>query len=423
MAFAMGGPFMKGHVLVVYNSGLLADQPKDEVRVLFNGEPILTEADSASGAEFELPFVLWAARRQEWDTSMHDQAILEIDPIIRWAVGPWPERFSKTPLGGLFLFRLPNDIEVTVTAVDFLSVVVKMAPVAGQAGYCGNFNGDPSDDFEPTPKGSVLPFLEIVWNTPVGESVPDALNLFARHNSTSARALHAAARVPAPAPTSDGGSDGGSEQVAAPAATPLGGRRRPWRGRGAAVAAQVGACEDKAVLQRAVDACSKILDDFMRKACISDACLAGGESAESFAAVAAGASAEEALETQVNHRGIPVLVGQGRCLDPDGKGFEAIEARGVHGAVGCKSLLHDLASVSGVLGVQLRPSGSCEVVVDPSVDRVALQALAPKDGGWSLGGLDNTAASAMARQRPVGEGLVAAASAGDAPGGMCWRLN
>ena len=81
-------------------------------------------------------------------------------------------------------FKLPRNIAVSLTGVDFMSVVVSMPPEArpyttavgiispsfhcpreqkqseaGQGGYCGDFNGDPDDDAEP-----IVPS----WDRPIG---------------------------------------------------------------------------------------------------------------------------------------------------------------------------------------------------------------------------------------------------------------
>ena len=93
-------------------------------------------------------------------------------------------------------FKLPRNIEVSVTGVDFMSLVVSMPPEAlcdnaevistcfrllrptstkaGQGGYCGDFNGNPDDDAEP-----IIPS----WDRPIGKfltPVPQA-HAVARH--------------------------------------------------------------------------------------------------------------------------------------------------------------------------------------------------------------------------------------------------
>eukprot|EP00444_Apocalathium_aciculiferum_P036776 CAMPEP_0183484324 /NCGR_PEP_ID=MMETSP0370-20130417/178864_1 /TAXON_ID=268820 /ORGANISM="Peridinium aciculiferum, Strain PAER-2" /LENGTH=384 /DNA_ID=CAMNT_0025677615 /DNA_START=1 /DNA_END=1152 /DNA_ORIENTATION=- len=180
MGFAVGGPFMLNHTLVVYNSSLTGDTT-GKLKVMLDGREILNHWDEKGNAEFEAPFLLWAARRTEWDVSMHDHDVLGIKPSINWAVGPWPKRFQQEPKGGLYYFKLPNEVEITVSGVDYMSAVIKMAPQQGQSGYCGNFNGIAEDEFEPPAPGSVPPVLVPAWNKAVGgglEQVSDADNLF-----------------------------------------------------------------------------------------------------------------------------------------------------------------------------------------------------------------------------------------------------
>ena len=57
---------------------------------------------------------------------------------------------------------LPGNLHITVSAVDYMSLVISMPAVPGQTGYCGNFNGDPDDDAEP-----VVPS----WDRPIGSDL------------------------------------------------------------------------------------------------------------------------------------------------------------------------------------------------------------------------------------------------------------
>mmetsp|Transcript_28223 Transcript_28223/g.60110 ORF Transcript_28223/g.60110 Transcript_28223/m.60110 type:complete len:660 (-) Transcript_28223:796-2775(-) len=192
MGLAIGGPFLKNHTLGIYNLGLYDATSEGQLEVIWDGEEILGNVDATGSAEFEEPFLLWAARRADWDPSLHDEAVLGIKPAIKFSIGEWSERFLDKPKGGLLLFKLPNDVEITLTGVDFMSVAISMPAQETQSGHCGNYNGDPDDDFEPLPEGAVPALLAPAWNRPVGddlEPVSDANNLFTKNKASLAVAL------------------------------------------------------------------------------------------------------------------------------------------------------------------------------------------------------------------------------------------
>lgn len=382
MGFAVGGPFMLGHTLVLYNNSLTSGSGSyGKMTVLFDGEPILEDWDAEGRAEFQEPFTLWAARRTEWSTSLHDQAVLEMDDVINWTVGSWPSRFQNEPEGGLYLFRLPQGIEITVTGVDFVSAVIKMTPQAkGQSGYCGNFNGDVADDFEPAPLGSAPPQTIAAWNRPIGqglESVPDSKNLFKLHNSTAGLSLLA---------TVASASQAASSQ-----------EERPCEG---------------SRMKAAEKACEGIPSTIMRQACITDVCLTGNNAA------ADGIVQAEILEERMNARGIAVFVGHGSCIDTKGKPFRTLRTKGIRNGLECQNLLGSLRATKGVLGAQLRVEGTCEIAVSAGADVIGAAAAAgaaPPNGGWA----EDIAAEASADVSK--EDYVAGVA--DDLSWSCWRLN
>merc|ERR1712012_585203 len=142
VGFAVGGPFLKGHKLVVRKTSPFT------LDATCDGQPILSNVSDSE--VFRIDDVIEGYRSQKWNATLHSDDVLAVRTQIRFAVGPWPERFSE-PVGGLYLFKLPGDVEVTVTGADFMSLVITMPPQAGgQAGYCGNFDGNVADDFEPS---------------------------------------------------------------------------------------------------------------------------------------------------------------------------------------------------------------------------------------------------------------------------------
>lgn len=372
MGIAVGGPFLDGHSLILYNS------TEGGLRVLYDGQPILEDQDEDGNAEFEAPFVLWAARRSDWDLSIHDQSILEIHQPVNFSVATWPGRFQGDPLGGLFLFRLPQGIEITATGVDFMSAVIKMyAQPEGQSGFCGNFNGIPDDEFVPAPEGSVPPLLAPAWNVPVGPGlgqVEDAANLFLRNNLT---ATFVSPRKPPPAALAQLGT------------TPLSAK-----------------CTEERMRQAEED-CSGFLDLFMWKACICDVCLTGkGAAAHAIAAA-------EILQEKVNSRGIPMFVGHGTCVDAKNREFSALRTKGVRNFWQCMTLLRDLATAEGVVGAQLQVGGTCEILVEPDVGLRDVSPLIPPHGGWQE--------DAAGDRKVAGKDFIAGVK--DDVSWSCWRKN
>mmetsp|Transcript_32775 Transcript_32775/g.107926 ORF Transcript_32775/g.107926 Transcript_32775/m.107926 type:complete len:553 (+) Transcript_32775:70-1728(+) len=354
MGFAVGGPFMRNHTLAVYNSGLTGDAT-GKLKVMLDGREILNQWDEKGNAEFEEPFLLWAARRTEWDVSMHDHDVLSIKPSINWAVGPWPKRFQQAPKGGLYYFKLPNEVEITLSGVDYMSAVIKMAPQQGQSGYCGNFNGVAEDEFEPPVPGSVAKVLVPAWNKAVGEGleqVHDADNLF------KLASPELAASVPL------------VQQASALQVGP----EDPM----------VSPCKDGHALDEAEQACVSIPDTDLRAACIADFCLIEKASAVDDAAMAG------VMEERLSDGRVPLFVGHGPCRDVNGQALRAVRTKGVRIAMECQELLREVgAAIAGVVGTQLRTEGTCELVVRPGTDVHDLLDFAPSGGGWvdaDLGG-------------------------------------
>jgi len=377
MGFAVGGPFLLGHTLVVYNGGLKNSSAMGELRVLFDGQPILADVDEKGNAEFQEPFILWAARRAEWTPSLHEKAVLDLDPDFDFDFGPWADRFEKAPADGVYLFRLAKDVVITVTSADFMSLVLKMKPEAdGQSGFCGNFNGDADDDFEPAPPGSVPPSLAPAWNRAVGEDleqVPDAANLFKLSNLSADISLLAAT---------------------------VSSMRRQVREQSMRLC-----MEDR--VGEAHRACSHILDWRVQAACVTDVCATGRASTSAASAY----EAEEILERVMSARSVPIFLGHGQCLDSKGRPYRTLRTEGIRTGLGCLDLLRDSATAMDVLGAQLQVSGSCELLIAPQTAASVIQGLpAPASGGWAAEGGNGR-----------GEGTVARVLSDLS--WKCWKLN
>ncbi|CAJ1334809.1 unnamed protein product [Effrenium voratum] len=305
--FAVGGPFLYGHTLVI------SKEPNGEaISVTYDGKDILQGAVD----EFHVPNVLHAFRRQTWDSSVFDERILSLRTNMRFAVGEFDGRFQgELPPSGLMLFRLPKGIDVTISGVDYMSVVVSMAQeVTGQSGYCGNFNGDPDDDAEP-----VVPS----WDRPIGdnlEPVPEAAWLFP------------------------------SETVL----LTLGDALKVHKTEAEEQAARLKRIEEcpGVLLTKAEAACNHLTAAY-HKFCVFDVCL----TKDMAAAKSSGAAA--VIQHKVNARGVPMFMGHGRCLDKDGNTFIGHLTK-LRSDTACQQLLRTLALTDGVMGAQLKRGGVCE---------------------------------------------------------------
>jgi len=369
MGIAVGGPFMHGKSLILYNS-----TEHGGLRALYNGEPILNETDDAGNADFHAPFDVYAARRADWDSQLHDQAILDMVPVVNFSVSTWPGRFTGQPLGGLYLIQLPEGVEITATGVDFMSVVIKMTKVpGGQTGFCGNFNGSPDDESEPPPENSVPPNLLPAWNFAAGPDlgpVEDKDNLFLRWNET-ADMIHWYEQP----------------SLVQRAHERLSGEFGSER------------------MREAEAECAHLIDAYRRYCCIIDVILTGHQGV-------AKASAEGELLALGFKWGIPVYIGRGRCQDPAGNFFRAFRALDIDTNHDCLALLQKLGQHEPIRGAQLSISGSCEILVTPEVDLAFVQGLLPEGSEQTL---EDTG------RQDQGSGLVTKAT--DEVTWTCFRAN
>jgi len=385
---AVGGPFMEGHVLVVLAGG--NGQASGRFTAFYDGEAILEEGAEGDFASPDEGQTLRASKRKDWVPALHDATILEVRPAIEFAVGPWKSRFQDGPKGGLFFFRLPDGVEITATGVDFMSAVLKMSQQENHAGYCGNFNGNATDDFKPAPDGWVPEYLMPAWNWPVGEGldgVADDDNLFTSVDE-SAR------------PSRD-------------VETPLKPRDK----------APLQPCPEE-LKAEAEEKCAILPDLHMRLACYIDVCETGQIEAADSAVDA------EILETFVNARGIPVFVGSGRCRASNSNNLTSLKTRTLATSESCVSFLRECgAVVAGVLGAQLEVNSTCEILLsafsvgaDGALVPVDLSKLPSPDGGWAEAAYAAIQEGGEAAGRNQTATYVDGIRA-EVEGWSCWRLN
>merc|ERR1719512_190448 len=112
-ALAAGGPFLKGHTLVVEVGG----------GVTWDGQPILQSFPSSFNVSGLIQST-FSSESEHVDPGLRGLVVRSVDatlPLgVRLTVNRWPEH---------------------------LDVLLAMRPLlGGQDGHCGNFNGDASDD-------------------------------------------------------------------------------------------------------------------------------------------------------------------------------------------------------------------------------------------------------------------------------------
>eukprot|EP00931_Biecheleriopsis_adriatica_P040531 TRINITY_DN2322_c0_g1_i1.p1 TRINITY_DN2322_c0_g1~~TRINITY_DN2322_c0_g1_i1.p1 ORF type:complete len:588 (+),score=125.02 TRINITY_DN2322_c0_g1_i1:81-1844(+) len=343
LGFAVGGPFMKGHNLTVYSS-----RAGGPLRVSFDRKPILQGKNSRYSDQSGL---LEAYRREDWDSTLFDDDILNLRTNMKFAIGEFPDRFLTLPKHGVFLFKFADSVQVTLTGVDYMSVVISMAAQAGgQGGYCGNFNGEPDDDAEP-----VVPS----WDRPIGENldaVPEGQSLFPKDISLSLL-----------------GEREGRQKDTSYQASFLQRQKK------------ITECPPE-LLSTAEAACSNQSQAF-HKFCIFDVCLTGD------AAAAGDVRAAEIMEMKMNARGIPLFMGRGKCLSSEGLSFQSFDTK-IRTDEGCKLLLHALALTPGVLGSQLHRGSNCQVLVEPGTDPRSTAI----PGGWGASPVRSDAEADALRQ-------------------------
>lgn len=390
MGFAAGGPFLQGHRLVVFK-----DSEHGPVHVTFDGTEILqAEVDEFHNSEVGVS----AYRRENWDPELFDDRILNLRTKMPFTIGDFEDRFKNLVTTGVYLITLPNQLHVTITGVDFLSLVISMPKQGGETGYCGNFNGDPDDDAEP-----VVP----QWDKPVGpnlEDLPPAQRLFS--NETVLLLL-------------------GEEAVRTEARSEEEEMKHKLK--------RVTECP-KVLLQKAEEACSGLTEAY-HKFCVFDVCLSQN------LASAKSVSAAAVIQHKMNARGVPIFMGHGRCMDSQGRGYFSYPTK-LRTDTACQQVLRTLSLTDGVMGAQLKRGGFCEVLTMKEVDptNVAIP------GGWGLpaqptpeedvqiamapevvraSAAKNAAheAEAVEGQNVEGDGTGVIAGATDEASYNCWQLN
>lgn len=241
-----------------------------------------------------------------------------------------------------------------------------MAPVHGQTGFCGNFNGRKSDDAY---DGKAI-------GRDLGQ-IPASQSFFGSSFSLLGDLEEEAFEEQKPRHEKDDSSYASVDQH---------------------TQSILDNCSPK-LLKAASKTCDHIIDQEIRKECKFDVCYTGHLHA------AEDSVAMEIMEVKGAH-GVIVFLGHGRCLDHRGRFFTQFQTHGQSTTEKCQEILQGLSWSSGVRGAELSPSRKCLIVVDRGIESIAIPTIDP--------GLSSEAALAD------GEGMVSNTTLTE--GWNCWKL-
>jgi len=363
VGFAAGGDWMSGHTLVVAKwqspNEVLPDGKHDTliktpVRVYLDGKQILKRDGSRYSNS-----VLDLHRYRSNTMKLTEKELDELDPkekIPRWW---WTNQFKEAGKAK-YHFILPNGVHVHLTDHTGLDMIIKMSPVDGQEGFCGNFNGKRGD-------GDVLGEFQKVESffTSVKK-----LSLFGASEGTTWSIFK---------PWTWGASS-----TATPEEEEIENTQKVLK-----------ACSQ--ALKEASN-CSLIAEKALRDYCFYDVCVTGDPSA------AEDSIGMEILEVK-EAKGTVAFDGEGRCLDNEGHLFTVYKTEGQSTAEKCQKVLQSLAGTEGVRGAELSPAEECFIVAEPDIDPQSTSI----EPGW-----------AYEKNGADGSGIVSRTT--ETEGWTCWKL-
>jgi len=351
---AVSGDFIGGHTLVALGMNAKRSADTNDFRVYWDGKQILTSdgvLHAGPGMEFH----------REGGTSMlptpeeFSEASASRDRIEK-VKGMWKGRT-------VFTFRFPQNIEVFVTLRDAVEILIK-APNQGaqQGGWCGNANGDDTDDDEKPGAGY--------------EKVEGSESLFTQSGVESF-----IQQLEAQSSDKEQEIDGKGKE-----------RTQETQGEGECPAA---------LLEKAEKACEHIPEEHVRGGCIIDICKT-----DDVAAALEAADTMEILEV-LEGQGIPEFMGHGKCTSDSDAPFKSVVASSFDEKKHCAHLLKALGTIQGVLGAEYTDGtdeSSCKILVAAGVNLQSHEI----PGGWGV----ETAGTAT--------DIVSGASS--VSGVYCWRV-
>jgi len=139
---AFGGPFLQGHTLMMLNQN-----------VTWDGKPILekmgdTFKETGLASLSRVPKNQWFKTDPDFFDNVYNNTRVQRQRFNEdkkwWTYG------ADGPNLGAMRFKLPYDVEGWITSVNRgMQLLLKMPSQPGQCGYCGNFDGNASNDESP----------------------------------------------------------------------------------------------------------------------------------------------------------------------------------------------------------------------------------------------------------------------------------
>merc|ERR1719235_1373587 len=277
---AIGGDYLNGHTLVAFSNDAAISKPKP-VKVWWDGKEILTK----DGEEFkEAGVELYRYNAKDFKPNEEDAKKLD-GPFEWWEKVDVGGRFARADYGA-YVFKLPEDVEIQLVGFDAMTLFIKMPKQPNQAGFCGNFDGNPENEQKEPGRDKEAIGEKL-------EEVPEDQDLFKK-----TKGLILAERAHGDVSRTD--------------------RRK--------------ACPPSR-LQKAEKACQHIPEMDIRASCIFDVCQT--DSSE----IAKDAILMEALKV-AHGKDVPEFVGHGQCVDQKKQTYSvAAVKKGFETSTDCLKLL------------------------------------------------------------------------------------
>jgi len=326
---AIGGPFMKDHKLIAFLEGkadvMALQESVHPIKVAWDGKEILTQ----DGDVVKEQDICELHRHPPQTMLLEDEQIDKLDGNHKWWHKNFKSRWQST-VQSVYHFKCAQNVEIFLASHSNLEVVIKMPPQENQAGYCGNFNGNPEDDVRYSADGKPTAAGEML------DAPKDNEDLF-----------------------KDFGSLDGVEF------------KPNWKTSSMIQVVRNETCSEE-LKKKAEHFCHQIPEKSLHGGCIYDVCATKSTS------VAVDAFIMEIMKTKFGRR-LVEWDGHGRCLDQDNSTFSSLTAQDhALDRDGCIALVERAVGVKGLQGAQIQSEGppgspiTCQILMDMTVGAVEL---------------------------------------------------
>lgn len=315
---AIGGPFLKGHNLVAFLEGkadVSALGNAFPIKVAWDGKEVLTK----DGDVVKQQGICELHRYPPQTMLLDDEETDKLDGNHQW----WHKDFKnrwKTSVHSVYRFKCAENVEIFLASHQNLEVIIKMPKQEGQAGYCGNFNGNPRDDSKQS-EGSYAKAIGEMLEAP--KESEDLFKAFGKIDDLEFKPNWKTSSM---------------IQPLAPETCP------------------------EELKAKAEHFCHQIPEKSLHTGCVYDICTTNQTSASIAAFIM------EIMKVKFG-KNMVKFDGTGRCLDQDGKPFSSLTAqKDVPTADACIALVAKSVGVKGLQGAQVKKGSSieCQILMDPN---------------------------------------------------------